>query len=116
MNRLEVQQAVRPLRRRLVEAAERVVAGGNDMPERAQFQHLVSICGQATCAEEIVNYLKYQAGRGVWKRDFTRAVIEAGQEMVSDVRQDEVRVEAWRLYALFMTRAHRYVAAGGGQG
>lgn len=108
MNRQEVQAAVRPLRRPLVLAAEAVVGRNLEMPERTQLSHLVGICGEATCAEEIENFLRYQAGRGIWRRAFVDAVVEGAREVLQGVSDDEARVEAWRLYAVFLTRAHRY--------
>lgn len=135
MNRLELQEALRPVRRDLVLAAERVVKEAaprepreregegqrrreadreRGMPDHTQFSHLLAICGQATCAEEIENYLRYQAGRGVWKKPFVDKVIDGIREVLGKLRDDDERVEAWRLYALYLTRARRYHGGGGG--
>lgn len=133
MNRTEVSQRLRPLRRDLVNAAERVIedafSGGDDKqpPAKTQFSRLVNVCGEASCAEEIVNYLRYQAGREVkagggsprgevWRVGFVDAVV-AGIDGVlaklkdpkmSEQDMDYSRVEAWRLYATYLTRAFTY--------
>lgn len=138
MNRTEVSQRLRPLRRDLVTAAERVIedafAGGDDKqpPAKTQFSRLVNVCGEASCAEEIVNYLRYQAGREVkaggggprgevWRVDFVDAVVAGINRVLatlespamSEADQDHSRVEAWRLYATYLTRAFTYQYAVG---
>jgi CRISPR-associated Csx10 family RAMP protein len=133
MNRSEIPQRLRPLRRALVLAAERVItaafAGGErtQPPAKSQFSRLVNICGEASCAEEIVNYLRYQAGREIkagggeprgesWRVEFVNAVVSGIEGILdgvvdpnmSDAEKDASRVEAWRLYATYLTRAFTY--------
>ncbi len=100
----------------------------NQPPAKTQFSRLVNICGEATCAEEIENYLRYQAGREVkrgggsssddaWRVPFVDAVIKGLAEVLKrnpaalttgGDGDDSYRVEAWRLYATYMTRAYTY--------
>lgn len=112
----------RPAHRKgLVLAAESAVDGaGPELPDKAQLNRLISICGEATCAEEIISYLRYQASRKAkpWPPAFATTVIakieaplqallgELGKASESD--RDRARVAAWRLYAMFLARAFTY--------
>lgn len=123
MSRTDLTQRLRPHRRKLVLAAEGIIERAfsdeyGKRPAKTQFSRLVNICGEASCGEEIANYLRYQAGRDakVWPVEFVKAVvqgIEAPLEaiVVDDLTEEErdaVRVEAWRLYATYLTRAFTY--------
>ncbi|NUQ74501.1 MAG: hypothetical protein HUU21_13175 [Polyangiaceae bacterium] len=118
--RREAAQRLQEKRRDLVLAAEGVIqkrfARGRLLkPRKTQFSNLVGLCNEAQCAEEIANYLRYQAGRGEWEREFTVEVIDGIKPMLETLPQD-THVAAWRLYATYLTRAYVYqdaVAAGG---
>jgi hypothetical protein len=120
--RREAAQRLQEKRRDLVLAAEGVIqkrfAHGRLLkPKKTQFSNLVGLCNEAQCAEEIANYLRYQAGRGEWDRTFTVEVID-GIKPVLDVLHQDSHVAAWRLYATYLTRAYVYhdsVAAAGGR-
>lgn len=112
---------LRPHRKSLVLAAESVVQDARgSMPEKSQLNRLVSICSEATCTEEITNYLRYQASRQTrpWPKDFTTIVIdkiEAPLRGISNDLQahretdrDRIQIAAWRLYAVFLVRAFTY--------
>jgi hypothetical protein len=101
-------------RKELVLAAERVVEEGfargrMTKPKKTQLSNLIGLCNEAQCAEEIANYLRYQAGRGEWDRVFADAVI-AGIEPILEKEKlaDAQRVAAWKLYATYLTRAYVY--------
>ena len=135
MNPLDLATRLRPLRRALVVKAEAVIerafAGGTAArpPTKTQFSRLVNVCGEASCAEEIENYLRYQAGRNKkkdggakdeagWRVEFVDAVVEGlhkalgdggkGSGELTEKDRDLGRVEAWRLYATYLTRAFTY--------
>ena len=126
---MNLEQLLRPHRKALVLAAESVVRDAGDrMPDKSQLNRLVSICGEATCAEEIANYLLYQASRPTkpWPREFAELVIgRIGtplQEVSSalhgqnDTDRDRAAIAAWRLYAVFLTRAFTYAKYKKGNG
>lgn len=121
MKRMDLEPLLRPRRKALVLAAERVVReAGDRLPDKSQLSRLVAVCGEATCAEEIGNYLLYQASRPTrpWPREFAELVIakiEAPLEDLSrdlhgheDAERDRAKVAAWRLYAVFLARAFTY--------
>jgi hypothetical protein len=122
VNAREVQQNVRRFRKGLVEKAEAVMAEVFKDPKmklsKAQLSQLTGVCGEATCHEEIANYLRYQAGRGQgWDIKLVARTVEGfegvlGREQLSD----QVRVEAWRWYATYLSRAFTYRKEAGGQG
>lgn len=111
-------------RKRLVLAAESAVQDPATarLPQKTQLNRLVSICGEATCAEEISSYLRYQASRrnGPWSSEFAEVVIAKIKDPTdallgelrdaSDDDRDRTRVAAWRLYAVFLARAFTYSA------
>jgi hypothetical protein len=125
---MDIETLLRPHRKALVLAAEAAVedawaaarAADDRPPDKTQLNRLVSICGEATCAEEITNYLRYQVSRKSrpWPRAFADTVIAkiSGplDAMVSSLRDaaeaDRVRVAAWRLYAVFLARAFTYTS------
>lgn len=126
---MELEQFIRPRRKALVLAAESVVNEARDkLPDKSQLNRLISICGEATCPEEICNYLRYQASRQgkIWTPKFADLVIakiEAPlRALADDTRQlreadrDRARVAAWRLYAVFLARALTYAKATGSGG
>lgn len=129
MTRTEISRRLRPHRRALVVAAEgaldKAYASGRDTqpPSKTQFSRLVNLCGEATCAEELENYLRYQAGRSSksgrddWRMAFVDLVVGAAREVLdqglgldglSEEDRDLARVEAWRLYATYLARAYTY--------
>ncbi|MCA9718273.1 MAG: hypothetical protein KC468_26610, partial [Myxococcales bacterium] len=108
---------------RLVVAAERVMnrAFGNGDPplnrgklSKSQMSQLIGVCQEATCHEEIVNYLRYQAGRNdpAWTLPMSEAVYSEieGIFKKEEVGRDdhEARLDRWRRYATFLTRAFTY--------
>ncbi|HEX7843720.1 MAG TPA: hypothetical protein VF469_39875 [Kofleriaceae bacterium] len=118
---MDLEPILRPRRKALVLAAESVVREARDkLPDKSQLNRLVSVCGEATCAEEIGNYLLYQASRQTrpWPRDFAELVIaKIGPPLADlssdmhgnkDAERDRAKVAAWRLYAVFLTRAFTY--------
>lgn len=114
MNRREVQAQVRPMRRDLVVAAEKVMQGafqnGKAKLTKTQLSQLIGVCGEASCHEEIANYLRYQAGRSgqsSWDLGLVRQVIGGIEPMVEKL-DDTVAVEAWRRYATYLSRAFTY--------
>jgi len=126
MSRTELIQRLRPHRRKLVLSAEATVDSAfsgkyGERPAKTQFSRLVNICGEASCAEEIANYLRYQAGRDakVWPIGFVKAVIQGIEGPLTAIEAegapaeelDATRVEAWRLYATYLTRAFTYQEA-----
>ena len=78
------------------------------------------MCSDAECIEEITNYIRYQASRtrGPWRRDFADVVIakiDAELEPIvsaigetKEASQDRIKVAAWHLYAVYLTRAFTY--------
>ena len=118
---VDLEQLLLPHRKALVVAAEKVVreAAGKP-PENSQLNRLISVCAEATCAEEIVNYLRYQASRGSWSDSAGPVIAQIEpplQILVASLRglgddvHDSAKVRAWRLYAVFLVRAFRYAAA-----
>src|SRR3984957_10050114 len=120
---MDLVEELRPKRKALVVAAENVAASmfasGKPPLKKTQLNHLVGVCGEAECAEEIENYLRYQAGRGTtgWTITIADRVIAEIAGALADLSGDRQRTEAWRLYAIFLTRAFTYQdqAAKGGQ-
>ncbi|XXX77660.1 hypothetical protein WMF30_02630 [Sorangium sp. So ce134] len=116
----EQAQLLQQHRKELVLAAEGVIEtrfkqSRLTKPKKTQFSNLIGLCNEAQCAEEIANYLRYQAGRNEWEAEFTRAVL-AGVQPILDKLPEGARVAAWKLYATYMTRAYVYqdaVTAGG---
>lgn len=103
-------------RKDLVLAAEKVIktafhSGRKLELKKTQLNHLVGICGEASCAEEIENYIRYQAGRRSdktgWDLELAKSVIAAVAPIL-DGAQDAVKLDAWRLYAVYLTRAFTY--------
>ena len=118
---MDLETILRPHRKALVLAAESVLSEARgDLPDRTQLSRLIAVCGEATCAEEICNYLRYQASRQTrpWPPGFAELVIkkiEAPLKQLADAirpygdqDRDRARVAAWRFYAVFLTRAFTY--------
>lgn len=106
-------------RHRLVEAAERAINDSRPYkhPDKSQFNHLAALCNEASCQEEIENFLRYQSSRdrAPWDRDFAEFVIRQVAEVTSSIKDamanaddrdvDSAKVKAWRLYAVYLMRA-----------
>jgi hypothetical protein len=118
---MDIESSLRSLRKALVIAAEAAIREtGSELPEKTQLNRLVSICGEAMCAEEIASFLYYQASRRdkLWPRGFVDTVIAKIQgplETLSgtlraapEAERDRARVAAWRVYAVFLARAFTY--------
>lgn len=118
---MNVAEKLRHHRKALVTAAEKVAGdmfAGDRRPslKKTQLNHLIGVCGEASCAEEIENYIRYQAGRTNtgWRPALATDVIAGVKATLDKVEGgDPARVEAWRLYAIFLTRAFTYRMAGG---
>lgn len=109
---------LRSKRKDLVLAAERLIQKAfapNRHPQlrlkKTQLNSLVSICGEASCRQEIENYIRYQAGRGSdktgWDLDLAKECIGAVEPILTGIT-DEEGLEAWRLFAVYLTRAFTY--------
>lgn len=118
---MDIESYLRPHRKPLLIAAEQAVDQAKDkLPDKTQLNRLISVCSEASCAEEITSYLRYQASRRTrpWPEVFAKEVIKKIETpletltlalpTVSDTDRDRVRVAAWRLYAVFLTRAFTY--------
>ena len=124
-------QAIRAKRKALVLAAEdamkvateAVRRGEYKLPQKTQLNRLIGICNEATCAEEIANYIRYQTGRksggnAPWGREFADLVIAkiappladlaASLSGAGEAEVDRAKVAAWHLYSVFLTRAYTY--------
>lgn len=114
-------------RQKLVIAAEDVMReyalhGGRNgwKVEKSQLNQLVGVCGEALCAEEIANYLRYQASRDrpPWGLQLVERTLEKINSALEGMTDDRKKVEAWRQFAVYLARAHRYqamVSGGGGR-
>lgn len=114
---MDLVEKLRPKRKQLVIAAEETVqkmfAAGKPELRKTQLNHLIGVCGEAACAEEIESYIRYQAGRkGTGWRDVAAEVIRGIGKTLVEIDDDRLRVEAYRLYAVFLTRAFTYRAEG----
>ncbi|WP_437508323.1 hypothetical protein [Sorangium sp. So ce1099] len=114
---MNIAEALRPKRKELVIAAEGVMEGafseGRRKVNKAQLSHLIGVCNEAACAEEIELYIRYQASRkqgdgAVWDRELALQVIEAANRALSGLESDTLKVAAWRLYAVYLTRAFTF--------
>lgn len=121
---MDIESHLRSHRKRLVIAAEDAVAqavqADEKLPDKTQLNRLVSICSEASCAEEITSYLRYQASRKTrpWPHVFAASVITridapldalvSALSGASEADCDRVRVVAWRMYAVFLARAFTY--------
>jgi hypothetical protein len=119
---MDIESSLRSLRKALVIAAEAAIREtGSELPEKTQFSRLISICGEATCAEEIASFLYYQASRRdkLWPRGFVDTVIAKIKDPLDTLsrthaaedERDRARVAAWRLYAVFLVRAFTYASS-----
>lgn len=118
---MDLESILRTRRKALVLAAESVIAEyQGKLPDKSQLNRLVSICGDASCAEEIGNYLRYQASRQTrpWPPEFVEVVIRKLEVPLTELacamgahkeaERDRAAVAAWRLYAVFLARAFTY--------
>ncbi len=107
---------VRKYRKDLVRAAEKAVRSFSDKVfsdlKKTQLPHLVSLANQASCHEEIVNFLRYQSARrrGPWPGEAVDKVVSGIEGVFKEAKDldDDAKVRAWALYALFLTRAYTY--------
>ena len=110
-------ETLRPFRPRLVGAAEKVFQDYATSKElKSQLNHLIAVCNEATCHEEIALYLRYQAARDGKHIDqsLVNKMIAGAEEIFSDqgfARNDTLRVAAWRLYAVYLARTYTYKKA-----
>ena len=110
-------ETLRPFRPRLVGAAEKVFQDyANSKELKSQLNHLIAVCNEATCHEEIALYLRYQAardGKHIDQALVNKMIINA-EEIFSDpnfAREDTLKVAAWRLYAVYLARTYTYKKA-----
>lgn len=122
-------EVLRERRKQLVIAAEAVARSpGIKPPEPSQLSRLISICGDASCTEEIANYIRYQASRRrpPWPLEFADLVIDRMDATLAElgrdarqqptIAQDDARVAAWRHYAVYLSRALTYTRAASKEG
>lgn len=119
---MDLESILRRRRKYLVRAAEATIEEatrkGTRMPKKAQLSRLIAVCGEASCVEEIDNYLRYQGSRdgGSWNLQSARLVIEGVQaslktlddDKLPDALRDRARTAMWRTYAVFLSRAFTY--------
>lgn len=120
---MDLTRTLRPHRRALVLAAQAAIddTARDGFPDKSQFNRLITICNEATCAEEITNYLRYQTGRrgSPWPLVFADRVIAKIDPPLAQLvramggRDDDPEVHrakaaAWHLYAVFLARAFTY--------
>lgn len=101
------------VRAALVGVAEKVAQTlPQKAPEKTQLSRLVTVAGQASCGAEIANYLRYQAARGQWPLKETDAAIDAFEKTLREQSLEAAdEVEAWRLFAGYLSRARQYLVA-----
>lgn len=106
--------------RQIVDAAEAVMKAAFANREmrgklsKSQMSQLIGVCGEATCHEEVRNYLRYQAGRSdpAWTLTMVEEVdqsitsVFAGQDIADD--DHAARMTCWRRYATYLARAFTY--------
>lgn len=112
----DLMHQLRPLRPRLVRAAEAVFQGFSDRDKKlkSQLNHLIAVCNEASCHEEIRLYLRYQASRE--NRPIPPPISEqivAGIEGIFNgadppITDVKLQLAAWRLYAVYLARAFTY--------
>lgn len=114
---MAVQEA--DLRRSLVLAAEsvmneafsRLAQGDNSWKaEKSQLNQLIGVCGEALCAEEIENYLRYQASRErpSWGLNLVNETITKFNAATSTESEIQDRIQAWRHFSVYLARAFTY--------
>lgn len=110
-------EAEATLRKGLVVAAESVMEEWARLQgdkqwevQKSQLNQLIGVCGEALCAEEIENYLRYQASRErqSWGLALVTRTIDAIRPLIAALSDDRARIEAWRYYAVFLARAFTY--------
>ncbi|MFO0578869.1 MAG: hypothetical protein U1A78_33110 [Polyangia bacterium] len=121
---MDMASQVHPHRKALVMAAESVMKeafesrGGEDVRKlkKAQLNHLIGVCGEAACVEEIANYLRYQASRrdAGWRREMVKRLLDEFDKALrnavdaNNLKTDSARVAAFQLYAVYLTRTFTY--------
>lgn len=112
---------LRSLRPELVRAAEEVFREPQSANEKkkklkSQLNHLVAVCNEATCHDEIALYLRYQASRENPPIDYSlvKDMIEKIESVFKTAEfDDEFKVAAWRLYAVYLARTFTYRSKAG---
>jgi hypothetical protein len=90
-------------------AAKEIDCSSKGSIKPTQLNRLISVCAEAICAEEITNYLRYQASRKVLGRaGDVDHILQGIEPILGEIKVDSLRVEAFRLYAVFLTRSFRY--------
>jgi len=118
---MDLESILRRRRKDLVVAAKATVDRGGRSPKPSQLSRLIAVCGEATCTEEIENYLRYQGSRDnqPWDPRFVESVISGVQasllsldaEKLTGTDRDRLRTAAWRTYAVFLARAYTFARA-----
>jgi hypothetical protein len=129
---MDIAEKLRPQRKPLVLAAKAVLEDAfkresKPLLNKAQLSHLIGVCNEAACAEEIELYIRYQASReksegegrkkgkgGVWDGWLAQNVINEANKVITTLTSDELKVAAWRLYAVYLTREFTYQKAAHG--
>jgi hypothetical protein len=96
----------------VVEAAERLIEEAYQVRwleklEKSQTSTLASVAREATCAEEVENWLRYQAGRGQWPRELAERVIAEARNLYPD-NDDIERARVWVELSVYFARAYTY--------
>ncbi|MEZ4436769.1 MAG: hypothetical protein R3F65_30585, partial [bacterium] len=86
---------------------------------KSQMSQLIGVCQEASCHEEVVNYLRYQAGRqdAPWTTDLVGAVSDAIEAVFTahGMAPDEHarRLSAWQRFATYLARSFTWYQVGG---
>jgi hypothetical protein len=110
-------ETLRPFRPLLVGAAEKVFNPYAYSKElKSQLNHLITVCNEATCHEEIALYLRYQAAREgkPIEQPLVDKMIKGAEEVFDDKdfpSEQAIKVAAWRLYAVYLARTYTYKKA-----
>lgn len=129
---MDIAEKLRPQRKLLVLAAKTVMEDAfkresKPLLNKAQLSHLIGVCNEAACAEEIELYIRYQASReksegegrkkgkgGVWDGWLAQNVITEVNKVITTLPSDDLKVAAWRLYTVYLTREFTYQKAAHG--
>lgn len=101
--------ALRGHRATLVREAEDIA---KKAPKRGDFKtqlsQLIAVCQEAECQEEIINYIRYQIGRGVgsW-REVGPLLLLGAQSAMAGIESKDL-VTAWIHFGTYFKRAYFY--------